>query len=64
MYVLQQLRKEFWTTLEEAASSSSQFEELGEPADGVDTERWSIFPPRVTWLHNQHMADYVHIFMD
>ena len=62
--ILQHPKQEFWTTLQEAASSSSQFAELGEPAGGEDMEKWNSSPPMVIQLHSQHISDYVHIFME
>ena len=62
--LLQQLRQEFQSTLVKAASLTSQSEEPGEPAEGKDTESWGSSPPRITWSHSQHRADYVHIFME
>ena len=62
--LLWQLRQEFQSTLMKAASLTSQSEEPGEAREGKDTERQGSSPPRVTWPHSQHRADYVCIFME
>ena len=58
------MRQEFQKTLGEAATFSSQVEETCEPADSEDTEVWSSCPPWVTHSHNQHLVDYVQLFME
>ena len=57
------MRQAFQKSSGEAATSSSQVEETCEPAYGKDTEVQSSSPPRVTCSHQQHLADYVQIFM-
>ena len=59
---LQKLRHAFQKMLHCSAAGSQSAEK--EPLEGNTTEPHSTSPPRALQTHQQHMADYIHLFME